>query len=85
MLTRLDNFRQDRQVQLYARYQVRQFWVVDANERTAWVHTGPTGGGWSSFDTREPQQEMVAQALTPERDRLTLSRRCRGKDRSTTH
>src|SRR3984957_9205403 len=28
---------------LYARHRVREFWVVDANERIAFVHTGPSG------------------------------------------
>ncbi len=32
---------------LYARYGVPELWVIDANERTAWVHRGPTGDSWS--------------------------------------
>ena len=33
---------------LYARHRVRELWVVDANERITWVHTGPSGEAWSS-------------------------------------
>lgn len=36
---------------LYARQQVQEFWVIDANERITWVHTGPNGDGWD-FDCR---------------------------------
>jgi Uma2 family endonuclease len=28
---------------LYARYGVREYWVIDANERITWVHTSPSG------------------------------------------
>ena len=31
-----------RKAALYASFGVQEFWVVDANERIAWVHTGPT-------------------------------------------
>src|SRR5271155_4626106 len=30
---------------LYARHRVSELWVVDANERVTWVHTGPSGDG----------------------------------------
>lgn len=48
---------------LYARHGVREFWVIDANERTAFVHTGPTGDGWSSIVTRGPQEVLTTAAL----------------------
>jgi Uma2 family endonuclease len=48
---------------LYARHRVREFWVVDANERVTWVHTGPTGDGWSSIVERGPQDALTTPAL----------------------
>lgn len=34
---------------LNARYGVAEFWVIDANERIAWVHRDPTGDSWFSI------------------------------------
>ena len=48
---------------LYARHKVREFWVIDANARTTWVHTGPSGDGWSSIVEHGPQQALTAAAL----------------------
>ena len=48
---------------LYARHRVREFWVVDANERATWVHTGPSGDGWSSVVKCGPQDALTASAL----------------------
>jgi Uma2 family endonuclease len=48
---------------LYARHRVREFWVIDANERITWVHTGPTGDGWSSIVERGPQDTLTTPAL----------------------
>jgi Uma2 family endonuclease len=48
---------------LYARHRVREFWVIDANERIAWVHTGPSGEGWSSIVERAPQDALTTTAL----------------------
>ena len=48
---------------LYARQRVREFWVIDANERVAWVHTGPTGDGWSSILERGPQDALTTLTL----------------------
>jgi Uma2 family endonuclease len=48
---------------LYARHGVREFWVVDANARTTWVHTGPSGDGWSSVVVRGPEDALVTPAL----------------------
>jgi Uma2 family endonuclease len=48
---------------LYARHRVREFWVVDANERITWVHTGPSGEEWSSIVERGPQDALTASAL----------------------
>jgi Uma2 family endonuclease len=48
---------------LYARHRVREFWVVDVNERTTWVHTGPNGDAWSSVVMRGPQEALTTPAL----------------------
>ena len=48
---------------LYARHRVREFWVIDANERITWVHTGPSGEGWSSIVERGPQDALTTPAL----------------------
>jgi Uma2 family endonuclease len=48
---------------LYARQRVRELWVVDANERITWVHTGPNGDEWSSIvqrGTRSPRRRCLA-------------------------
>ena len=34
---------------LYARHRVREFWVIDADARTTWIHTGPNGDEWTSI------------------------------------
>jgi Uma2 family endonuclease len=48
---------------LYARHRVREFWVIDANGRITWVHTGPSGDGWSSIVERGPQDTLITPAL----------------------
>ena len=48
---------------LYARHCVREFWVIDANDRITWVHTGPSGDGWSSIVERGPQDTLTTPAL----------------------
>ncbi len=48
---------------LYARHRVSEYWVIDANERTAWVHTGPSGDGWSSIVRRGPDDALSTPAL----------------------
>jgi hypothetical protein len=37
--------------------------VVDANERTTFVHTGPSGDGWSSIVKYGPQDALTTSAL----------------------
>lgn len=37
-----------RKAALYARFGVPEYWVIDANERSAWVHTGPADGAYAS-------------------------------------
>lgn len=48
---------------LYASFGVREFWVVDANERITWVHTGPSDQGWSSIVERGPNETLTTPAL----------------------
>jgi Uma2 family endonuclease len=48
---------------LYARHRVRELWVVDANDRTTWVHTGAGGDAWSSVVMRGPQEALTTAAL----------------------
>jgi Uma2 family endonuclease len=48
---------------LYAHHKVREFWVIDANERTTWVHTDPSGDGWSSIVEHGPQDVLTTAAL----------------------
>jgi len=52
-----------RKAALYARLGVREFWVIDANERHAFVHTGPSGDGWSSTAERGPNEVLTTPAL----------------------
>ena len=48
---------------LYAALGVREFWVVDANKRITWVHTGPTENGWTSIVECGPHQSLTTPAL----------------------
>jgi Uma2 family endonuclease len=48
---------------LYARHGVHEFWVIDANERVTWVHTGPTGETWSSIVERGPGETLTTPTL----------------------
>lgn len=55
----------DRRVKarLYARYGITEFWVIDANERTTWVHTGPSGDGWTSIVARGTDDVLATDAV----------------------
>ncbi|PWT86144.1 MAG: hypothetical protein C5B56_12890 [Proteobacteria bacterium] len=48
---------------LYARHRVKEYWVVDANERITFVHTGPMGDGWSSIIERHPHDGLTTPTL----------------------
>jgi Uma2 family endonuclease len=48
---------------LYARYGVREFWVIDGNERVAWIHTDPSEGGWGSMVERGPADLLSTPAV----------------------
>ena len=49
--------------QLYARYNVRELWVVDAARRATFVHQGPETGGWRSIVERGPDEALTVAAL----------------------
>jgi Uma2 family endonuclease len=53
----------DLKARLYARHGVREFWVIDANTRSTWVHTGPSGDRWSSVVQRGPEDSLTSPAL----------------------
>jgi Uma2 family endonuclease len=48
---------------LYARHGIREFWVIDADARVTWVHTGPRGETWSSIVERGPQDVLTTPAV----------------------
>jgi Uma2 family endonuclease len=48
---------------LYARHGFREFWVIDADRRVAWVYTGPSGETWSSIVERGPQDVLTTPAV----------------------
>jgi Uma2 family endonuclease len=48
---------------IYARHRVREYWVIDANERFTWVHTEPRSGRWSSIVKRGPQDALTTPTL----------------------
>jgi Uma2 family endonuclease len=52
-----------RKAALYARLGVQEFWVINANERRTWIHTGPTGDGWSSVVERGPDDVLATPAV----------------------
>ena len=53
----------DLKARLYARHGVREFWVIDANGRSTWVHNGPSGDEWSSITTCRPEEPLTTPAL----------------------
>lgn len=44
---------------LYARYGVQEYWVVDANARVTFMHTGPSETGWASIVRKEPGEALA--------------------------
>lgn len=55
----------DRKVKarLYARHGIREFWVIDGETRTTFVHTGPAGDGFGSIVARGPDETLTCDAL----------------------
>jgi Uma2 family endonuclease len=48
---------------LYAELGVQEFWVVDANERITWIHSGPVDNGWTSIVERGANEPLTTPAL----------------------
>jgi Uma2 family endonuclease len=48
---------------LYARHQVREFWVVDAAQRRTFIHTEPKGQGWGRVIEQGPEATLACAAL----------------------
>jgi len=48
---------------LYARHGVQELWVVDAETRRTYVHTGANGESWSQIEERAPQDVLSHPAL----------------------
>jgi Uma2 family endonuclease len=58
-------FDRGRKAKLYAQYQVQEFWVVDANERRTWIHTGPRDdGSWNSVVEHKREATLTTPALS---------------------
>ncbi len=53
----------DLKARLYARHGIREFWVIDANARVTWIHTGPSGESWSCIVERGPQEPLKSDGL----------------------
>ena len=67
----------DRKVKarLYARHGIREFWVIDANERITWVHTQPSGDAWTSIVERGPSETLTTPAL-PRSEERRVGKEC---------
>lgn len=48
---------------LYARYGVRELWVIDAAQRRTFVHKGPSDTGWAEIDEKAPEETLVSAAV----------------------
>jgi Uma2 family endonuclease len=48
---------------LYARHGIREFWVIDANERVTWIYTQPRGDTWESIIERKASEPLTTPAL----------------------
>ena len=48
---------------LYARHGIRELWVIDADKRITFVHTGPSGETWSSIVERGPRDVLTTPAV----------------------
>jgi Uma2 family endonuclease len=57
------NYDRGLKARIYARNRVQEFWVIDANERNAWVHTAPSGESWTSIIEHGPKDALTTSAL----------------------
>jgi Uma2 family endonuclease len=48
---------------IYARHGIKEYWVIDADERTAFVHRDPSGETWSSIVEQGPQDALTTPAV----------------------
>jgi Uma2 family endonuclease len=48
---------------LYARFGIREFWLIDAYERITWVYTCPNDDEWSSIIEHGPHDVLTTPAL----------------------
>ncbi len=53
----------DVKAQLYAQHGIPEYWLIDANERTTWVHKGPSAGNWASIVKHGPEEILTTPAL----------------------
>ena len=58
----------DVKAQLYAQHGIPEYWLIDANERTTWVHKGPSAGNWPSIAKHGPEEILT----TPARPGLAI-------------
>lgn len=49
--------------QLYARYGVRELWVIDANRRRAYIHAAPKASGWERIAEYGPEDALTCPAV----------------------
>jgi Uma2 family endonuclease len=48
---------------LYARHGVNELWVIDAERRRTYIHTGPGRTGWRTIVERSPDEVLTLAAL----------------------
>ena len=48
---------------IYARYGVRELWVIDASRRRAHIHSGPRDESWDSIVERGPEDALSCAAI----------------------
>jgi Uma2 family endonuclease len=49
--------------QLYARYGVRELWVIDAAARRVFVHKAPRSGAWATIEECGPDEPLVCSSV----------------------
>lgn len=47
-----------RKALLYARHAISEYWVIDGNRRTTWVHSGPTPDGYQAIKEIEGRRQL---------------------------
>jgi Uma2 family endonuclease len=53
----------DLKARLYARYDVNELWVIDAERRRTFIHSGPGPAGWRSIVERGRDEALTSAAL----------------------